>query len=152
MAEHTDCPFCKIAQKHYHVHEVYRDDKIMAFLDNHPIRLGHVQIIPLEHYPYFDDLPPVIAAQIMHLGQRLAKIQKQIYSVGRVAFLCTGGDIPHAHAHLVPMHEKTDITSRLYIAEKDLTFRSTPQANNEDLSRTAKELVDALTCTTSETT
>jgi histidine triad (HIT) family protein len=32
-----------------------------------------------------------------------------------VAFLFTGGDIAHAHAHVVPMHENTDITSARYI-------------------------------------
>ena len=45
----------------------------------------------------------------------------------RVAFLFTGGDVPHAHAHVVPMVAGTDITSRRYIAEEDLTFQSTPR-------------------------
>jgi hypothetical protein len=45
---------------------------------------------------------------------------KALYGVPRVAFLFTGGD--HAHAHVVPMHEKTDITSQRYIAEEKLTF------------------------------
>ena len=31
-----------------------------------------------------------------------------LYGGPRVAFLFTGGDVPHAHAHLMPMHEKTD--------------------------------------------
>ncbi|MES0870863.1 HIT family protein [Pseudovibrio sp. SCP19] len=133
MTEQTDCSFCKIAQKHYRVYEVYRDDKIMAFLDNGPIRPGHIQIIPLEHYDYFDDLPLELATNIMELGQRLAKALKQITGVERVAFLFTGGDIPHAHAHLVPMYEKTDITSRRYILNEDLTFqdRAHPPHNEQ---------------------
>jgi len=50
-----------------------------------------------------------------HLGQRIAKSQKKIYSVERVGFVYTGGDIAHVHAHVVPLYEKTDITSLKYI-------------------------------------
>jgi len=48
-------------------------------------------------------------------AQDLAKRLKASYSVERVALLCTGGDVPHAHAHVVPVYEKTDITSARYI-------------------------------------
>jgi histidine triad (HIT) family protein len=105
---------------------LHEDDKIMAFLDLCPIRPGHTQIIPKEHHPFFDDLPPATGSRIFAVAQEISRAMKRIYQVPRVAFPFTGGDVPHVHAHLVPMHEKTDITSRLYIAEKDLTFRSTP--------------------------
>jgi histidine triad (HIT) family protein len=29
----------------------------VAFLDRGPIRTGHVQIIPRDHFPYFDEAP-----------------------------------------------------------------------------------------------
>jgi histidine triad (HIT) family protein len=45
-----------------------------------------------------------------------------LYGIPRLAFLFTGSDLPHVHAHVVPMHENTDITSRLYIAQEQLTF------------------------------
>ncbi len=61
-----------------------------------------------------------------------------------MTFLFTGGDIPHAHAHLVPMHEKTDITSRRYIAEEQLTFRDMPRATDSELRDTAALLAAAL--------
>ena len=37
----------------------------------------------------------------------------------RVAFLFTGGDVAHVHAHVVPMQEKTDITSARYITSPE---------------------------------
>ena len=37
------------------------------------------------------------------------------------------GDIPHAHAHVVPMVEKTDITSRAYVDDETVTFRPAPR-------------------------
>ena len=38
------------------------------------------------------------------------------------------------------MHEKTDITSRRYIAERDLTFRARPRASESELAEAAKRI------------
>jgi histidine triad (HIT) family protein len=56
----------------------------------------------------------------------------------------TGTDIAHAHAHVLPLVEPTDITSRRYIAEEHLTFRSTPRAPDDELAATAAALRAAL--------
>jgi histidine triad (HIT) family protein len=88
----------------------------------------------------FEDLPEAIASRIIHLGQGLSRVMKALYGVPRVAFLFTGGDHAHAHAHVVPMHEKTDITSRRYIAEETLTFRAMARATPEELAVTAAQL------------
>lgn len=134
----ADCLFCRIASGETPAHIVHADERIVAFLDIHPIRTGHIQIIPRAHHAYFDDLPPDLATAILHLGQRIAPVLKRLYDVRRVAFLFTGGDIPHAHAHLVPMVEGSDITSRRYIAEERLTFRNTPRATEDELAVTAE--------------
>ena len=138
------CLFCAIASGRAPAHVVYESPNILAFLDIAPIRAGHVQIIPREHYAYFDDLPPSLAAEIIDAGQRMAKVLKQKQSVKRVAFLFTGGDVPHAHAHVVPMVAATDITSRRYIAEETITFRAMPRLSDDELAATARELRAAL--------
>lgn len=105
---------------------VYQDAEFLAFLDHHPIREGHVMIIPRAHYAYFDDLPEALAAQAMILAQRLSRTLKAIYGVERVALAATGSDLPHAHLHVVPMHEKTDITSARYMAEAPVFAQLSP--------------------------
>lgn len=135
-----DCLFCQIARSEVAVHEVFRNEQIVAFMDNGPIRPGHVQIIPTVHFEYFEDIPVEISTEIMQLGQRLARKQKAVLGVERVAFLYTGGDIPHAHAHLVPIVQKDDITSKRYIQEVDLTFQSLPDPGNTALAEIAKSL------------
>ena len=132
--DHQHCLFCRIASGELPSHHVYEDEQLKAFMDLHPIRPGHVLIIPKAHYDYYDDLPPELAASIVHLGQRLGKIMKATYGVERVAFMFTGIHVPHVHAHVVPMFEKTDITSPVYIEQTDLTFRSlAPQADDQEL-------------------
>jgi histidine triad (HIT) family protein len=121
----TDCPFCAIAKGTVHTAVVWDDADIVIFLDTSPIREGHCQIIPRKHIDTFENLPADLASKILSVGQRLAKRMKDVYAADHVAFLFTGGDIPHVHAHVVPMHEKTDITSARYITNcEDLKFRS----------------------------
>jgi histidine triad (HIT) family protein len=143
----ADCVFCRIANGDLEAEVIWEDDLVIAFADIHPIRVGHAQIAPRGHFPYFEDLPEATASHIVHLAQRLSRAMKLLYGVPRVAFLFTGGDHPHAHAHVVPMHEKTDITSRRYIAEESLTFRCTPRASPSELAETAAHLRRALTGT-----
>jgi histidine triad (HIT) family protein len=133
-----DCLFCEIASGRAPSHLVYETDSVLAFLDIHPIRPGHTQIIPREHHAYYDDLPSSLALEVFQVGQRLAPVLRSLFNVQRVGFLFTGGDVAHAHAHVVPIVETTDITSRRYIAEDPLTFRSTPRVPDSELTKTAE--------------
>ena len=80
----------------------------------------------------------------MRVAQRLAPALRTSFGVERVGLFFTGVDIAHAHAHVVPMVEPTDITSRQYIAERDLTFRSAPLANPRELDEAAELIRTAL--------
>ena len=133
----ADCIFCRIAAGEVHANIVLRDAHVTVFMDRGAIRPGHVQIVPNDHYPYFDDLPEHLAAHVMATGQRLARALKQWSGQERVAFLFTGGDVPHAHAHCLPMHQKTDITSTRYIAQGDLTFVAPDPVEDAQLADTA---------------
>ena len=69
---------------------------------------------------------------------------KARYGAPRVGFAFTGIDVPHVHAHVIPMVETTDLTSRRYIAEEKLTFRLTPRADDGELAAAAAEMRAAL--------
>lgn len=140
----TPCLFCAIAGGHLPAHVIHQDDMVMAFLDIQPIRPGHTLIIPRRHHVWFEDLPADTAARIMALGQDLARHMKRIYGVPRVSFAFTGIDVAHAHAHVVPMHEVTDVISRRQIAETALTIQPMPRAEPEALAATALTLRTAL--------
>lgn len=138
------CLFCRIVAGEIPSTRVYEDERILAFLDIRPIREGHVQIVPKQHYDYYEDMPADLAAAIVALGQKLGKAAKKIYGVKRVGFMFTGGDVSHAHAHVVPMVRGTDITSRRYIAEEKLTFRELELSAPDQLQEVAGKLKAAL--------
>jgi histidine triad (HIT) family protein len=139
-----ECLFCRIASGEIDAHVVHDDARILASLDRGPIRPGHTQIVPKQHFAYFDDAPADIVTAIVLLGQSFARAMKRLYGVPRVAFLFSGGDVAHVHAHVIPMHERTDVTSRRYIIENTVTFRSMLPAPDSELAQTAAELRRAL--------
>ena len=114
------CPFCDVGCGRARSCAVWEDDDLLAFLDRNPIRPGHLQLISKLHYAYFDDLPAYLTSRFFLTGQLLAKRTKPVLGVARVGFVCTGGDVAHAHAHLMPLHAKTDVTSLRYFEEGDI--------------------------------
>ena len=144
-ARHVDgCIFCRITSGQIPASIIADDDALVAFLDINPIRPGHVQIVPRAHYPYFDEMPPDIAARIIQLGQKVARAQKAIWGVKRVGFMFTGTDIAHVHGHVIPIVEFDDLTSRRYIAEEVVTYRLPPRPSQEDMAGIAARLKDEL--------
>lgn len=115
---------------------------MLAFLDIAPMRPGHTVIVPKAHVETFEQLPSALGACILGLGQQLARRMKELYKVQRVAFFFTGTDIAHAHAHVVPIHEKMDITSARYIVSPtEITWSSEHlRADAEALKRVRDEL------------
>lgn len=140
----STCVFCKIGSGAIPSHRVHETDDILAFLDIGPIRPGHVQIIPRTHYDYFEELPPELAARILRLGQRIASAQKRLYGVPRVGFMFTGSDVAHVHAHVVPLVSGSDITSRRYIVEEKVTFRSMDRVPDHELNQIARRIRNEL--------
>jgi histidine triad (HIT) family protein len=141
---HSECLFCRIADQEVPSRLVYESKHVVAFLDIRPIRRGHVLVVPREHFPYYDDLPTEVASEMMSVAQRLAPVLRANFNVGRVGLFFTGVDIAHAHAHVVPMLEPTDITSRQYIAEQTLTFRPAPLVPAVELDASAALIKSAL--------
>jgi len=134
-----DCIFCDIAAHRLSAVTLYEDHLVLAFLDRCPIRRGHTQVITKQHVPTFDALAPEVGAHLLEIGQRLARRMKAVYDVQRVAFLFTGNDIAHVHAHVVPMHEATDITSARYITHpSELSWGATHLSMDEATRQTVK--------------
>ena len=138
----ADCIFCRIARKEIPSVAVHEDGELIAILDIAPIRPAHTVILPKAHYATFEVLPSPLAASILGLGQQLARRMKELYRVERVAFFFTGTDVAHAHAHVVPLHEKMDVTSARYIASKgEISWSSEHLRTNADtLKRVRDEL------------
>ena len=121
---------------------IHEDGEVIAFLDIAPMRPGHTVIVPRSHVETYEKLPAPLAQRILSLGQQLGRRMKELYKVERVAFFFTGTDIAHAHAHVVPIHEKMDVTSARYIASPEKISWSSEhlRTDAETLKRVRDEL------------
>lgn len=106
------CLSCAIAAGESPAHVVLETAQFVAFLDPAPIRPGHLRIVPREHYPHFNALPPSLADELLNLGQRLAVAQRAAFKVDRVGFLFPARGEPHAQVHAVPLLSAGDVTAR----------------------------------------
>lgn len=132
----TPCPFCQLADNH---DELLASNKYaVAFLDINPIRPGHVLIIPKHHEPDFFQLDDETHLDIMRLAKQIAKAQEQVFNPIKVGMLVAGMDVPHAHVHLIPMHDYHDVTSKQMLEGKVI------RASDEELRESKDKLVQAL--------
>ena len=90
----NECVFCRIAARRINAYVVH-EDRLVAVLDRGPIRTGHIQIAPRDHFRCFDEAPAEIVCAIVLLEQRIALALKKLYGAPRVAFL-----LPAATFHI----------------------------------------------------
>jgi len=140
----TDCIFCRIVARSLPSHVIHEDDQVLAFLDIQPVRPGHTQVVPKQHYASFDELPPELMAHIAHTAQKLSREMKKIYKPLRVGLVITGAHVRHVHAHVCPMMEEHDVTSGRYIRGPKPIFALPPRASDADLAREALALREAM--------
>jgi histidine triad (HIT) family protein len=104
---HPDCLFCKIVRGAMPAATILETDDAVAFLDIHPVNLGHVLLVPKAHHTNLGELPETLAAHAASLLPRLCRaIQAAtgadglnvIINNGRAA----GQTVDHGHWHLIP--------------------------------------------------
>jgi histidine triad (HIT) family protein len=136
--------FCKIASGEIKSHIVCASDLAIAFLDICPVRPGHILVMPRSHFAFFDEVPANVMAEVMAIAQRLSRRLKELYEPHRVGLAVNGSDIAHMHMHVIPMMEKTDITSARCIATPGLVFAPPPRMPDPELAAIAEGIRSGL--------
>jgi histidine triad (HIT) family protein len=106
----TDCIFCKIVAGGIPANKVFENDEFLAFLDIHPINLGHTLIVPKEHHENLFDLPENLLEKIMSLVQKVAQAVEKAteadgINIGMNNKRAAGQLVDHAHIHIIPRFE-----------------------------------------------
>jgi len=104
--KNNDCIFCKIINNETPSHNIWEDEKHVAFLSIFPNTEGATVVIPKEHYPsYAFDLPDEVLTELMLATKKVAKLlDEKLEDVGRTAMVFEGYGVDHIHAKLFPMH------------------------------------------------
>ena len=101
------CLFCKIIAGEIPSTKVYEDDTVLAFLDIHPVNIGHTLIVPKVHATNLYDTPEKTLAHMMSVIKKLSiAIKKSLNTDGINIEMnndsVAGQIIFHAHIHIVP--------------------------------------------------
>jgi diadenosine tetraphosphate (Ap4A) HIT family hydrolase len=108
MANDSQCIFCRIIRGEAEAHVVYRDDRVTAFLDIHPVTRGHLLVVPNRHAASLAALDPVDAAAMMAAGRTLAgAVRRGAFGVEGVNLhladgIVAGQSVFHSHLHVIP--------------------------------------------------
>ncbi len=101
--------FKKIINGELPSHKIYEDATTLAFLDINPLTPGHTLVIPKEDINHLDDCPPELYAEIFATVHKVSKQLKKSFKPKRVAIVVHGLDVPHAHVHVLPLYEGSEI-------------------------------------------
>lgn len=106
------CIFDKIIRGEIPSAKVWEDENYLAFLSIAPINPGHTLVIPKKHTEYVFDLPNVELCKLFKVCKPIAQALKKIFSpsTGKIGIMVSGGEIPHVHIHLIPIHHEGDLT------------------------------------------
>ena len=102
--------FSKIIAKEIPSYEVVADRDYVAFLDINPVAKGHVLIVPKKETDYIFDLDDTTLANMMVFAKRVAKAMRIVIECKRIGVAVMGLAVPHAHIHLIPITEDSDLS------------------------------------------
>ena len=106
----NDCLFCRIVAGTIPATKVYEDAEVVAFLDIHPVNLGHVLIVPKPHHATLAELPDPLAEAAARVVPRLSRAILAATSAPGLHLVVNNGvvagqTIHHVHWHLIPRFE-----------------------------------------------
>lgn len=88
---------------------VWRDEQCVAFLSIHPLRPGHVLVVPRVEIDHWIDLPDDVADHLFRVARTLARAVQSAFGPTKVGLMIAGLEVPHTHLHVVPIDGPHDL-------------------------------------------
>jgi histidine triad (HIT) family protein len=101
--------FSKIVSGEIFAHIVAETEDFLAFLDVNPLVMGHVLVIPKKEVDYIFDMDDETYAGLTLFAKIVAKSIKSAFPCKKVGVAVIGLEVPHAHIHLIPMNNVSDM-------------------------------------------
>jgi histidine triad (HIT) family protein len=101
--------FTRIIKGEIPAYRIAEDDLFLAFLDINPLRHGHTLVIPKTETDHFFDLEEKYLSRILLFAKPIAKAIEKSFSCNRCGLTVIGLEVPHAHLHLIPIDQVSDM-------------------------------------------
>lgn len=101
--------FTKIIRGEIPCYKIAEDENYFAFLDIAPLAIGHTLVVPKQEVDYIFHLDDRQLADMMVFAKKVALAIDRAVPCKRVGIAVIGLEVPHAHIHLVPLQNVSDI-------------------------------------------
>lgn len=105
-------------------YKVAENERFYAFLDIHPLAIGHVLVVPKEEIDYIFDIPDELLKEFIVFAKSVARAIENVVPCQRIGIAVIGLEVAHAHIHLVPLQTIYDIDfkkPKLALSESEMT-------------------------------
>lgn len=115
--------FTKIIKGEIPCYKIAENEHCFAFLDINPNALGHTLCVPKQQVDKLFELDKDTYLELMNFSYKIAQVLEKAISCNRVAMTVVGLEVPHAHIHLIPMNQMSEITFENKIKISDTEFK-----------------------------
>ena len=88
---------------------VWRDEQCVAFLSINPLAHGHTLIVPVEEVDHWVDATPALVTHLFEVTHTIGSALERAFDPARVGVIIAGYEIPHAHIHVVPTNDMSQL-------------------------------------------
>ena len=101
--------FTKIINGEIPSYKVAEDDHFLAFLDVNPNAKGHTLCIPKKEVNKLFDMDDEAYLGLIQFSKKVAVALEKTIPCKRIGMAVIGLEVPHAHVHLIPLHEMDEM-------------------------------------------
>ena len=101
--------FSRIINGEIPCYKVAESNTCIAFLDVNPLAKGHVLVVPKKEIDSIFDIDDELYIELFLFAKKLAKAIKKVVPCTKVGMSVIGLEVPHAHIHLVPINNISDL-------------------------------------------
>ena len=116
--------FTRIINGEIPSYKIDEDEHCYAFLDINPNAVGHTLCVPKQEVDKLFDLDQEIYMHLMQFSKRIAAALEQAVPCKRVGMAVVGLEVSHAHVHLIPIHQMTDMSFQTKVIMQEEDFIS----------------------------
>ena len=108
--------FTKIIQGQIPCYKIAEDEHCFAFLDINPNAIGHTLCIPKQEVDKLFDLPKERYHELLEFARKIAIALEKALPCERVGMAVVGLEVHHAHIHLIPISQMSEMTFQEKVA------------------------------------
>jgi len=138
------CPFCRIASGKAPASIVYEDATVLAFMDLNPANVGHILVVPKEHWENIYEAPEDVLADLFSVVKRVSAAVKKTVGAEGISILqlngrAAGQSVMHFHVHIIPRFRGDPISTAIGAMIGHQGFEKPERKNLDETARKIRE-------------